>query len=195
MRDAMLRGVLVCNVLLAVALLASGCSVGSLSETEQQSLAAAAAAAPQLQPGDKISINVFGEDKLSGEHEINQSGQISLPLAGTIKAQGLTQSELEQALAKKFRSEYLRNPKVTVTVAALAPYYIMGEVKIPGQFPYKSGLNVLTAMAIAGGPTYRASRSTVEIQRRGEITKREYPISASVPILPGDMINVPQRYF
>src|SRR5262245_62196909 len=94
----------------------------------------------------------------------------ALPLSGTIKAQGLTQSELEQALAKKFRSEYLRNPKVTVTVAALAPYYIMGEVKTPGQFPYKSGLNVLTAMAIAGGPTYRASRSTVEIQRRGEVT-------------------------
>ena len=104
-------------------------------------------------------------------------------------------AELEQALAKKFRSEYLKNPKVTVTIATLAPYYMMGEVKNPGQFAYRSGLNVLTAMAIAGGPTYRASRSTVQIQRRGETTMRDYPISASVPILPGDVIKVPERYF
>jgi polysaccharide export outer membrane protein len=71
----------------------------------------------------------------------------------------------------------------------------MGEVEKPGEFAYKSGLNVLTAMAIAGGPTYRASRSTVQIQRRGEPSMREYPISASVPILPGDVIKVPERYF
>ena len=107
----------------------------------------------------------------------------------------MTQAELEQALAKKFRSQYLRDPKVTVTIASLAPYYIIGEVKNPGQKNYRSGLNVLTAIAIAGGPTYRASRNTVEIQRRGEMQTREYPISASVPILPGDVIKVPERYF
>lgn len=191
----MLRGVWVCSALLAVAFLVSGCGAGSITEAEQQSLAAAATAPPTLQPGDKINIIVFGEDKLGGQYEIDQSGQISLPLSGTIKAQGLTQRELEQALAQKFRSEYLRNPKVTVTVMSLAPYYMMGEVKSPGQFAYKSGLNVLTALAIAGGPTYRASRSTVEIQRRGETTKRDYPISSAVPVLPGDVINVPERYF
>ena len=76
------------SALLAVALLVSGCAGGSLSEAEQQSLAAAAIAAPKLQPGDKIRINVFGEDKLSGDYEIDQSGQISLPLAGTIEAVG-----------------------------------------------------------------------------------------------------------
>ncbi|HVQ20635.1 MAG TPA: polysaccharide biosynthesis/export family protein, partial [Terrimicrobiaceae bacterium] len=177
------------------ALLACGCTASSLSEAEQQSLAAASVASPQLQPGDKIRVNVYGEDKLSGEYQLNQSGQISLPLAGTIEAKGLTQSELEQALAKKFRSEYLKHPKVTVTIATLQPYYVMGEVEKPGEFAYKSGLNVLTALAIAGGPTYRASRSTVQIQRRGESSMREYPISASVPILPGDVIKVPERYF
>jgi polysaccharide export outer membrane protein len=178
-----------------VALLVSGCAGGAISEAEQQSMAAAASAPATLQPGDKIRVVVYGEDKLSGEYELDQAGQISVPLAGTIQVQGLTQSELEQALAKKFRSEYLKNPKVTVTVATLAPYYMMGEVKSPGQFAYRSGLNVITAMAIAGGPTYRANRSTVQIQRRGEATKREYPISASVPILPGDVVNVPERYF
>src|SRR4029450_13855369 len=150
------------------------------------------AVAPQLQPGDKIRISVFGEDKLSGDFEIDQSGRISLPLAGTVEAKGLTQSELEQALAKKFRSEYLKNPKVSVTIATLQPYYVKGEVEKPGEFVYKSGLNVLTALAIAGGPTYRASRSTVQIQRRGETSMRDDPISAYVPILPSDVIKVPE---
>ena len=191
----MVRGVFVCSALLAVALLVSGCGAGSLSQAEQQSLAAAATAAPKLQPGDKIRITVFGEDKLSGDYQIDQSGQISLPLAGTVDALGLTQTELEQALAYKLRSQYLKNPKVTVTIATLRPYYMMGEVTKPGEYPYQSGLNVLTALAIAGGPTYRASRSTVQIQRRGETSMRDYPISASVPILPGDVIRVPERYF
>ena len=194
MREA-IRGFLVCSALVAMAILVSGCSAGTLSETETKSLAAAATGPAKLQPGDKITVYVYGEDKLSGEYQLNQSGQISLPLAGTIEAKGLTQSELEQALAKKFRSEYLKQPKVTVTIASLQPYYVMGEVEKPGEFAYKSGLNVLTALAIAGGPTYRASRSTVQIQRRGETSMREYPISASVPILPGDVVKVPERYF
>ena len=184
-----------CWVAVAVSLLVSGCTAGSLSEAEQQTLAAAAVASPKLQPGDKIRVNVYGENTLSGEYEIDPSGQISLPLAGTIEAAGLTQAELEQALAKKFRSEYLKNPKVTVTIATLRPFYIMGEVTKPGEYSYKSGLNILTALAIAGGPTYRASRNTVQIQRRGESSMREYPISASVPVLPGDVIRVPERYF
>src|SRR5215467_1812620 len=195
MRDAILRKLLVCSAVLFRSILVSGCSAGTLSETETKSLAAAATGPAKLQPGDKITVYVYGEDKLSGEYQLNQSGQISLPLAGTIEAKGLTQSELEQALAKKFRSEYLKQPKVTVTIASLQPYYVMGEVEKPGEFAYKSGLNVLTALAIAGGPTYRASRSTVQIQRRGETSMREYPISASVPILPGDVVKVPERYF
>jgi protein involved in polysaccharide export with SLBB domain len=186
---------LVCIVALAVALQLFGCAGASLNEAEQQALAQAASAAPRVHPGDKVRVVVFGEDKLSGDYEIDQSGQISLPLAGTIEAKGLTQAELEQALSKKFRSEYLKNPKVTVTIASLQPYYVVGEVAKPGEFQYRSGLNVMTALAIAGGPTYRASRSTVKIQRRGETSMTEYPISASVPILPGDVVSVPERYF
>ena len=191
----MIRAVFVCIALLAAGLLVSGCAAGRLSEAEQQSLAAAAGAPAQLQPGDKIRVTVFGEDKLSGEYELDQSGQISLPLAGTIQAEGLTQTELEKALTQKFRSEYLKNPKVTVTIATLRPFYITGEVQKPGEYAYKSGLNALTAIAIAGGPTYRASRSSVQIQRRGETGMRDYPVSASVPILPGDVIRIPERYF
>jgi len=190
-----MRRVFACSGALVLALLLFGCTAAQLSEAEQQTLSAAATAAPKLQPGDKIRVTVYGEDKLSGDYQIDQSGQISLPLAGTVEAVGLTQSQLEQALSKKFRSEYLRNPKVTVTIATLQPFYLMGEVEKPGEYPYRSGLNVLTALAIAGGPTYRASKNTVQIQRRGETSMREYPISTSVPILPGDVIRVPERYF
>jgi polysaccharide export outer membrane protein len=195
MSGALVRGVLVGGALLAVALFVSACGGGALSEAEQQSLAATASTPAKLQPGDKVNVVVYGESSLSGEYQLNQSGQIALPLAGTVDARGLTQSELEQALAKKFRSEYLKHPRVTVTIATLQPYYVMGEVKSPGEFAYKSGLNVLTALAIAGGPTYRASRNTVQIQRRGESGTRDYPISATVPVLPGDVIKVPERYF
>jgi protein involved in polysaccharide export with SLBB domain len=190
----MIRAVFVCIALLLMALL-SGCATGQLSEAEQQSLAAAASAPAKLQPGDKIRVTVYGEDKLSGEYELDQSGQISLPLAGTVAALGLTQAELERALATKFRSEYLKNPKVTVTIMTLQPFYITGEVQKPGPYPYKSGLNVLTAIIIAGGPTYRASRSSVKIQHAGETSMRDYPLAGSVPILPGDVIQVPERYF
>jgi polysaccharide export outer membrane protein len=183
---------------LAAAFALSSCGIGSslgpASLEDQQARAQAATTTPRLQAGEKIRITVFGEASLSGDYEIDQSGFVSLPLAGTIKA-GFTQPELEQELAKKFRSEYLRNPKVTVTLVSLRPFYIVGEVEKPGEYPYKSGLNVLTALALAGGATYRGSKSTVYIQRVGESGMREYPLSSSVMILPGDLIRVPERYF
>lgn len=189
----------ICNAVLAAALVLASCGVGGslgpASLEDQQARAQAATTTPHLQPGEKIRINVFGESSLSGDYEIDQSGFVSLPLAGTIKAAGFTQPELEQELAKKFRSEYLRNPKVTVTLVSLRPFYIVGEVEKPGEYPYKSGLNVLTALALAGGATYRGSRSNVYIQRVGESGMREYPLSSSVMILPGDLIRVPERYF
>lgn len=189
----------ICGVILAVALAVSGCSGGSnlgpVSAEEQQSYAAAATATPRLQSGEKIRVTVFGEDKLSGDYEIDPNGFVSLPLAGTVKAAGLTQTELEAELARKFRSEYLKNPKVTISIASFRPFYILGEVEKPGEYPYKSGLNVLSASALAGGPTYRASRSTVLIQRVGESSMREYPMSSNVPILPGDLVRIPERYF
>jgi polysaccharide export outer membrane protein len=165
------------------------------SLAEQQALVAAATESPRLQPGDKVKVMVFGEDKLSGEYEIAPSGTVSLPLAGTVAASGLTPAELEQALANKFRSEYLKDPRVTVTIAAYRPFYIFGEVGRPGEYPYRSGLTVMSAAALAGGATYRANQNTVLIQHAGESDMKEYPFSPSVPVLPGDTIQIQQRYF
>jgi polysaccharide export outer membrane protein len=180
---------------LAFGLAVSGCSsIAQISDGEQQQILAEAQA-PRLQAGEKIRVNVYGEASLSGDYQIDPSGFVSVPLAGNIKAVGLTQNELAEALATSFRSRYLKNPKVTVSVAEFRPFYIIGEIEKPGSYPYTSGLNVLSAIAIAGGTTYRASKSTILIQHPGENALREYKIDASVPILPGDIIKVPQRYF
>ena len=173
----------------------SGPELGPASEAQQQAIVAAATESPRLQAGEKIRVTVYGEASLSGDYQIDPSGYIALPLAGTVKAAGFTQPELEKELAKKFRSEYLRNPKVTVSVSEFRPFYILGEIEKPGSYPYSSGLNAMSAIAIAGGPTYRASRSSILIQHPSESGMREYPLTSAIPILPGDIIKVPQRYF
>ena len=150
----------------------------------------------RLQSGDKLKITVYGEDKLSGEYEIDPGGDVSLPLAGTVHAAGLTKAELEQVLVKKFyQSKYLKNPKVSVEIGSFRPFYVLGEVEKPGEYPYKGGLNVVSAIAVAGGNTYRASKTQVFIQHAGEQGFSEYPFSPSVPVYPGDLIKVPERYF
>jgi len=180
---------------LLVAACGAGANLGPVSDSEQKAILQAATASPRLQAGEKIRVTVYGEPSLSGDYQIDPSGFISLPLAGTVKAVNLTPAELEQELAKKFRTKYLKNPKVTVTIAEFKPFYIIGEIEKPGAYPYTSGLNILSAIAIAGGTTYRASKSTVLIQHPGESGLREYPLASSVPILPGDIIRIPQRYF
>jgi protein involved in polysaccharide export with SLBB domain len=105
----------------------SGASLGPVSPAELQALIeSAATTSPTLHPGEKIDVIVFGEDRLSGEYEIDPAGFVSLPLAGTIKAAGLSKQQLERDLSKKFSGEYLRNPRVTVDVTSFRPFYIMG---------------------------------------------------------------------
>jgi polysaccharide export outer membrane protein len=178
----------------------SGCdsvpSLGEASPAETQALIQASrTTSPDLQPGDKIKVTVFGEDRLSGEYEIDSAGFVSLPLAGTLKAAGLSKQQMERALANKFRSEYLRDPKVTIDVTSFRPFYILGEVAKPGEYPFKNGLNVMSAIALAGGTTYRAKQSTVQIRHVGEAGFRDYPMAPNIPIMPGDLIRLQQRYF
>jgi protein involved in polysaccharide export with SLBB domain len=149
----------------------------------------------RLAPGDKLRVTVFGEDRLSGEYQIDNGGSLSLPLTGTIQGAGLTKSELEQAITTQLKSQYLRNPKVTVDVVSYRPFYVLGEVQKPGEYPFRSGLNVLSAIAIAGGATYRAAPSKVLIQRSGTKEEKEYPQSSTVLVMPGDVVRVPERFF
>jgi protein involved in polysaccharide export with SLBB domain len=187
------------GALLLMCLALTGCDtvsdLGPLSPEEFDALVKSVETSPTLQAGEKIRITVFGEDRLSGEFEIDPAGYVSLPLAGNVKAAGLSKPQLEQALAKKFRSEYLRDPKVTVDVASFRPFFIFGEVAKPGKYSFESGLNAITATTLAGGATYRASRSKILIQHPGESGFHEYPLAPNVPVLPGDLIKVPERFF
>jgi polysaccharide export outer membrane protein len=182
---------------MGVCLLLPACGGGgapSATPEDLDRLRTAVTAPPRLQAGEKIRVNVFGENSLSGEYQIDPSGFVSLPLAGTVKAAGLTQNDLAKELETSLRSGYLKDPKVTVSILEFRPFFILGEVEKPGSYPYSSGLNVMSAIATAGGRTYRASDSTVLIQHPGEGEMRSYDASKSIPILPGDIIQVPRRY-
>jgi protein involved in polysaccharide export with SLBB domain len=149
----------------------------------------------RLAAGDKLKITVFGEEQLTGEYEIDSNGTVSMPLAGTVEAAGLTKIELERRLSGKLSGSYLKNPRVTVEVTSSRPFYILGEVEKPGEYPYRAGLNIMSAIAVAGGNTYRASRSKVYIQRNGQGSFQEVPLGPTIPVYPGDVIKVPERYF
>ncbi len=149
----------------------------------------------KLGPGDRVRVTVFGHQDLSGEFEVDGSGQISLPLIQYVDANGLAAIELEQAIRSKLSPNYLKDPKVSVEILTKRPFYILGEVKSPGSYPYVDGLTVLTAIAIAGGYTYRAHKRKIKVVRATDPAAGEIPTTEITPIYPGDVIKVPERRF
>jgi protein involved in polysaccharide export with SLBB domain len=149
----------------------------------------------KLGSGDKVRVTVFGHEDLSGEFEVDGSGNVSLPLIRNIKAEGLTPRELEQVVADRLSPDYLVNPRVSVEVLNYRPFYIYGEVTKPGSFPYVNGMTVINAVAMAGGFTYRARTSRVRIIRANDPSRTPQDADKDTPVLPGDVIEVPERYF
>lgn len=147
-----------------------------------------------LGSGDKLRVNVFGEEDLSGEVDVNGTGKVSLPLIGQVQAAGLTIDAFTEEVASKLREGYLTNPKVSVEVLNYRPFYIIGEVTTPGQYPYTNGMTVLNAVAVAGGFTYRANEDKVLITR-GDQKEVEYKLTQAVKVLPGDIVKIPERFF
>lgn len=167
-----------------------------ISPASTQAEYTATAHAVRLQPGDKAKIVVYGEDKLSGEFEVDSGGSIVMPLVGSIRASGMTRGELEQTLRRRLREgQILLSPQVSVDVSAKRPFYVLGEVEKPGEYVYRSGLDAFSAVAVAGGFTYRASKSKILVRRAGEKTFTEYTLSPEIPIYAGDLVNVPERFF
>jgi polysaccharide export outer membrane protein len=156
--------------------------------------AASAQSGYRLGTGDKIKVTVFGEEDASGEYEIDGTGSVSVRLLGRMQVKGLTVSEVEQALVDQYRGRgFFRNPRVSIELTNLRPFFILGEVEKRGSYPYVNGLTVAQAVAIAGGYTYRASRSRITVQRLGGA--KEESVSEDAPIFPGDIIRVPERFF
>lgn len=148
-----------------------------------------------LGAGDRVSVTVFRHEDLSGEFEVDHSGAVGLPLIGQIQAAGRTAPQVEAAIIAKLKPDYLKNPRVSVQVLSYRPFYIIGEVRAPGSYPYVSGLTVLQAVALAGGFTYRAREDKLSIQRAGDPTGAKRPVQGADAVLPGDVIEVRERYF
>jgi polysaccharide export outer membrane protein len=148
-----------------------------------------------LGPTDRVRVKVYGEADITGEYEVDSNGIVSIPLAGHVKAAGLTTRELERGITLALSKGIVRDPRVSVEVALYRPYYILGEVKKSGEYPYRIGLTVMDAVASAGGFTYRANESKVYLRRSGSSVEEIYPLDAPILIFPGDNVRVPERYF
>lgn len=148
-----------------------------------------------LGSGDKLRVNVFGEADLSGEFVVDDSGFVRLPLIGQIPAGGRTVRQLEQDIAARLGAQYLRDPRVSIEVMSRRPFYIIGEVNKPGEYPFVAGMSVINAVAMAGGYTYRANESSVYIKRKGASEEEKFPADDTTKLLPGDIVNVVERWF
>lgn len=149
----------------------------------------------QLASGDRLRIIVFGQDNLSNVYAVDGSGRISMPLIGSVDANGRTTQQLERAIEAKLRGGYLREPRVSVEVDAYRPFFVLGEVTNSGQFPFVSGMTVQTAVAIAGGFTPRGQRNYAEITRTRDGVVTTGTVAITAPVRPGDTIVIKERWF
>lgn len=190
-------------ILLAAAVVAVICVFAVAGEAYAADKTQIPAGTPRMNPdpayrlgtGDTVHVTVFGESDLSGDYPIDGTGVMRLPLIGQIRAAGLTIPALENSIQAKLAEGYLRDPKVSAQVTNYRPFYIIGEVNKPGEYPYVNGMNVLTAVALAGGFTYRADDSDVDIRHKGSDKEVSVPVDPSSKVDPGDIITVSERFF
>ncbi len=148
-----------------------------------------------LDSGDRLRIVVFGQDGLTNSYVVDASGDIAMPLIGSVAVRGLTTDQLSARIADLLRQGFVREPHVAVEIEAYRPFFILGEVTQPGQYPYIANMTVETAVAIAGGFGPRGDRKSVIISRNfgGQDVRFRTPITAQVQ--PGDTIQVQERWF
>lgn len=151
----------------------------------------------RLAPGDKIRVNVFGEDTLSGDFSITSAGNLTFPLVGNVSATGQTVEQLQEALRIRLADGYVRDPKVSIQVVSFRPYYILGEVNRPGEYPASTGLTLEQAVAAAGGYTYRANTRSAMMKHATETVERPVELRGKVSIVikAGDTIRIRERHF
>jgi polysaccharide export outer membrane protein len=172
-------------LLLAVALILLTMRIAPADETKGYALGA----------GDKVRITVYNEPDLSGEFEVNGQGVLSVPLIGQVRVIGQTTAEVQAMLTQKYGKDYLVNPSVTVEVMNYRPFFIIGEVNHPGSYPYVNGMTVINAIALAGGYTARANHDRIKIKHSNESTEQERDVKEDSTVLPGDVIEVAERFF
>lgn len=149
----------------------------------------------RLGTGDKVRVTVYGEEDLSGEFQVDATGMVRLPLVGQIKAGGLTAHDLEGGITTALANGYLKEPRVSIEVTTYRPFYVVGEVLKPGQYPYSNGMTAVSAIALAGGYTGKAVESVVYIRHQGDNTEERVPTNAALEIRPGDVVRINSTAF
>ena len=149
----------------------------------------------RLGSGDKVRVTTFGEESLSGEFFVGGSGKVSIPLLGELSALGLTAREFQAVVEAALKDGYLKEPRVSVEVLNYRPFFILGEVEKPGTYPYTTDLNVMNAVATAGGFTYRADKKRVFVKRQDRDKEEEFKLDPTTMVAPGDTIRIAERFF
>ncbi len=170
-------------------------AMGGLGPARAQDAAVREVPSYRLGSGDKIRVITFGEESLTGEFFVGGSGKVSLPLVGEVQAAGLTIPEFQKKVETALQDGYLKEPRVSVEVLNYRPFYILGEVNKPGEYPYTNGLTVMNAVATAEGFTYRANTKRVMIKRADSALEQEFPLTSTTPVAPGDTIRIRERFF
>lgn len=152
-------------------------------------------AEPRLSPADTVRINVYGEASLSGDFTVGPDGIVTLPLIGRQPANGLSCLELQAAITVALQQGFLTNPRVSVELISRRPFYILGEVNKPGEYPFSPDMTVLNAVAMAQGFTYRANSRRVFIRHAREDQERRIDLTPATPVQPGDTLRIGERYF
>jgi polysaccharide export outer membrane protein len=148
-----------------------------------------------LGAADKIRIVVYEEEALSGQFTVAANGDVAYPLVGPVKAAGLSPEQLAAVIAGLLDMGYIKDPRVSVEVLASRPYYILGEVAKPGEYPFSSDLTVMKAVATAGGFSYRANKRRVFIKRMNEDSEHAEALTPSTKLFPGDTIRITERFY
>lgn len=148
-----------------------------------------------LDTGDRLRIFVYGQPNLSRLYIVDHEGRVAVPLIGEVRARGRTTSELQRAIRARLGAEFVKDPQVTVDVQQNRPFFILGEVKSAGQYPYVSGMTVETAVAIAGGFSERASENRFRITRRTNGIVEQIDTPGGFVVRPGDTVYVFERFF
>lgn len=148
-----------------------------------------------LDSGDQLRIFVYGQPNLSRVYKVDHNGNVMIPLIGVLRAQRKTTYQVAASVRARLGAKYVRDPQVTVDIHENRPFFILGEVRTPGQYPYVNGMTVETAVAIAGGYTPRASNRNFRISRRVDGAVEVDKGSIDYVVQPGDTIKVPERFF
>jgi polysaccharide biosynthesis/export protein len=196
-----MRGLRAAIVCLLAALALPGC-MSTSGPASVQPLAYAPAPMPvaydsayRLDAGDKLRIVVYGQEGLTNTYTIDAAGSITMPLIGSVPARGRTPAGLASEITGKLRNGYIRDPSVAVEIDSYRPFFILGEVAAPGQYPYVPNMTVESAVAIAGGFSPRALRDRVTLTHADSSGASRYVVPLGTPLGPGDTVMVGERWF